>query len=182
MILVLSGERGAGKTTTCLEIDRMASVRGFQLGGVVSPARFVGNVKVGIDVLDLRSRQRRRLAETIDENVNNDEHIGLSPRTKKYRFDPQVLDWSNNILLNACPCDLLIVDELGPLELIQDQGWFGGLKVLQSGIYRLALVVVRPELVNTFIRHFPGQSIKLFILGVQNYQDPVVEILELLKI
>src|SRR4030043_156033 len=44
---------------------------------------------------------------------------------------------------------LLIVDELGPLELELGQGLVAALAVLNEGAFSLALVVVRPELLDT---------------------------------
>ena len=52
-------------------------------------------------------------------------------------------------LLEANPnCDLLVVDELGPLELVRGEGWQAALEALAQGGYCLALVVVRPELLD----------------------------------
>jgi hypothetical protein len=45
---------------------------------------------------------------------------------------------------------VLVVDELGPLELVRNQGWTAGLDVLRAGRYRLALAVVRPSLLACF--------------------------------
>lgn len=44
------------------------------------------------------------------------------------------------------PCDLLIVDELGPLEFNRGEGWIAGLTAVDSGSYQSALVVIRPSL------------------------------------
>ena len=41
-----------------------------------------------------------------------------------------------------------LVDELGPLELVRGEGWQAALETLAQGGYRLALVVVRPELLD----------------------------------
>jgi nucleoside-triphosphatase THEP1 len=50
----------------------------------------------------------------------------------------------------ATPCDVLVVDELGPLELIHGKGWIVALDILQARNYRAALVVVRPCLLENF--------------------------------
>jgi nucleoside-triphosphatase THEP1 len=57
----------------------------------------------------------------------------------------------NRILLVSTPCDLLIVDELGPLELRAGRGWIEAFAVLGSRDYRAALVVCRPWLVDELI-------------------------------
>jgi hypothetical protein len=47
------------------------------------------------------------------------------------------------------------VDELGPLEIVRGQGWQKAFNVLNRGDFRLALVVVRPELVDQARLHLP---------------------------
>jgi hypothetical protein len=42
---------------------------------------------------------------------------------------------------------MLVVDEVGPLELLGGRGWAGSLSVLRARAYRVALVVCRPHLV-----------------------------------
>jgi len=54
---------------------------------------------------------------------------------------------------------LLIVDELGPLEFIHAKGWLSGLVALDSFRYRLALVVIRPELMEAAQTRWPGCGI-----------------------
>ncbi|MCJ7625183.1 MAG: hypothetical protein MUO76_16925, partial [Anaerolineaceae bacterium] len=52
-------------------------------------------------------------------------------------------------------CDLLVVDELGPFELVRAEGWVSGVKLVDGGNYRLALVVVRPELRRVALQRWP---------------------------
>jgi nucleoside-triphosphatase THEP1 len=50
-------------------------------------------------------------------------------------------------LARATPCHLLVVDELGPLEIEREEGLLKAFDVLRRGDFALALVVIRPELV-----------------------------------
>lgn len=111
---------------------------------------------MGIDLLDLRSGVSRPLAEA--------DQRPASLRTEAYRFDADVLAWGSAVLSTALPCDLLIVDELGPLELEFNQGWVNALRVLRAGGFRLAVVVVRPELLDAFCQAAPGVLTCLFTL------------------
>lgn len=63
----------------------------------------------------------------------------------RFHFDPEVLSWGADVLAHSTPCDLLVVDEVGPLEL-EGSGWAVGVDILRAGGFRLALAVVRPEL------------------------------------
>jgi len=62
-------------------------------------------------------------------------------------FNQQTLEWANKVIANTHPSDLLVIDEIGPLELFLSLGWVNTLEVIQRTGFRLALVVVQPELV-----------------------------------
>jgi len=139
-VAILTGERGSGKTTACLELLAQAREAGLDCAGLVCPAVFDAGVKVGIDATDVRTGERRRLA-SVDGLPGG---LRLGP----FRFDEASLAWGERRLELACPCDLLFVDEIGPLELERGQGWVRALDVLRSGRYGLAIVVVRPSLLD----------------------------------
>jgi len=141
-LAIVSGPRGSGKTMLCLRLIELARQRGLDCAGIMSPARFREGRKVGIDALDVRSGERRSLAEA--------DQLPGDLRTAAFRFDTGAVKWGAAILDTACPCDVLMVDELGPLELERGQGWVNALAVLRSGQWKLAIVVVRPALVEVF--------------------------------
>ena len=134
-IIVLSGERGVGKSTACRETVALAQAKEYACGGIITLTRPDGE----LDVLDASSDDTHRLT--------------LPPDAKpaivqgRFRFDPETLDWGNAALARATSCQLLVVDELGPLELEQGGGWTKAFEVLHRGDFTLALVAVRPELV-----------------------------------
>jgi hypothetical protein len=107
---------------------------------VLSPARVVEGRRVGIEALDPRSGRSRLLASLHGAARPSAVHLG------PWSFDEAVLDWGNSLLRAATPCDLLVVDELGRLELVLGQGWKAGLDAASSGAYRQALVVIRTDL------------------------------------
>lgn len=147
-LYILSGPSGAGKTSWCLELARQAAVNGHAIAGLVSPAVFEGGVKVGIDLLDLFTQQRRRLANRRKKMVGE-------PAGKNWQFEPGVLFWGNN-LLEAIPANhLLILDELGPLELCENGGLTNALELLSARKYKLACAVVRPALLTNALERWP---------------------------
>jgi nucleoside-triphosphatase THEP1 len=155
-IAILSGPIGSGKTTACRQLANLAQQRGLDCSGIVCPARFDGMDKVGIDLLDLRTGECRPLAEADNQPSEL--------RTTRYRFDAEVMAWGATILGLACPCDVLIVDEIGPLELERGQGWVNALTILREGQFDLAVVVVRPSLVEAFRAAVGEVVMRLFTL------------------
>jgi nucleoside-triphosphatase THEP1 len=155
-IVILTGPPGSGKTTTCRQAADLARRQGRNCAGLVCPARFHESRKVGIDVLDLRTGERRPLAEA--------DQLAAALRTKAYRFDVEAIAWGATVLETACPCDLLVIDEIGPLELERGQGWVNALNILRGGQYEAALVVVRPNLLDAFRPIMNDIPIELFTL------------------
>jgi nucleoside-triphosphatase len=138
-IWLLTGERGAGKTSLCRALASQVRDHGWNAAGVTSPAVFENGVKTGILVEDVRRGETRPLA-ALEARGTFDLPVG------KWFFDRAMLTWGDQVLTSSPPCDLLIVDELGPLELLQQGGWQAALDVLHGDGFRLALVVLRPEL------------------------------------
>ena len=146
-VFVLSGKSGAGKTALCIATVALLQRAGLVVAGLVSPARFDGGRKTGIVVQDIRSGGRRLLAERGD-------HDGLG-----WRFDPDALQWGSDVLQAATPCDVLVVDELGPLELKHNKGWTVACDVLDARNFLVALIVVRPSLIQTLKQRLRGHDL-----------------------
>ncbi len=168
-ITILSGERGTGKTTTCLQLVETARQHSLHAAGVICPARWAAGRKVGIDLMDVRTGERWPLAEA--------DQRPASLRTPAYRFHQKAIDWGTAIIKNATPCTLLIIDELGPLELVRGLGWASALEVLAAGRFEQAVVVVRPLLIPRFYEHLPGRPGGLIMLPGRPDLDPVTTIL-----
>jgi nucleoside-triphosphatase THEP1 len=151
-LVVITGPSGAGKTTWCAELAAHARERGLRAAGLLSPGVFADGYKWAIDVVDLATGARRRLAQ---RRASPDP---TSP-TRNWQFDDDALTWGSAILTAQGPCDLLIVDELGPLELLHGQGWHQALPLFERGAYRLACAVVRPSLLAHFTARFPAAAI-----------------------
>ena len=98
----------------------------------------------------MRTTQRHPLAVACPEPQQSSAVSASGPATESWHFYADGLAWGREILQHATPCDVLIIDELGPLELVRGQGWVIGLDVLRGGGYRLALVAVRPSLLLRF--------------------------------
>jgi len=158
--LVLSGAIGIGKTTVCGALAQLARAHGMDVAGILSPARRERGS--GIDVLDLRGGQRMALAEPIAPGETAAPGVA-GPTTRSWHFHRSGLDWGSDVLAASAGCDLLIIDELGPLELQRAEGWRGWASLLDARQYGQALLVVRPQLVPVL-----GQRMAVQIAGVSD--------------
>ena len=151
-LFIVTGGRESGKTTFISQLYLAAVSENIDVAGVISPAVFVDNRKVGIDIKDPRSNLSRRLA-----NVRLNEECGTC--TDHWAFSDEAMLWGNELLAKTSSCDLLIVDELGPIELEHNGGWQNGIKALNEQKYKAALVVIRPELLDLAKTLWPAAEI-----------------------
>jgi len=152
----ISGPSGSGKTTFCLDLHQRVVSEGMRPGGFISPGVFHAGRKVGIDVLNVWSGEQRRLA-----NRYYDEPEGLF--TRKWQFDEAVISWVNTFLAAQPPCDLLFLDEIGPVELEQGKGLLEATTLLDERIYRNVVLVIRPHLLAVARERWPWGRLNTFL-------------------
>jgi len=149
-LYLLTAEIGAGKTTFCHALVDEARAAGWDAAGILCPPVFESGVKTGILAQNLRTEESRLLAVASHLSLPTF-HLPLG----NWLFDPSTITWGNEILAAALPCDLFIVDELGPLELIRGEGWLNALEALRQPKYKIGVAVVRPSLVESAQKLFP---------------------------
>jgi len=155
-VVLVTGPSGAGKTTFCrrlLEVTRERHPT-VAAAGVLSPKIIEAGEETAIDVIDVASGERRRLA-----HPSAGDDVGERPATPRWVFDTDALEWGDRLLGGATPCDLLIVDEIGILEFEQNRGWPNGVVAVDSRAFAAAFVAVRPRLLSIARGHWPGTSL-----------------------
>lgn len=154
-VIMLTGERGVGKSTVCREAVTLARARGHACCGVLTLTR--DGVR---HVFDVGTGRQRRLTQPPGE--------GGAVVQGRFRFDPRTLEWGDTVLSQAVRCDLLVVDEIGPLEVERGQGWMTAFEVVRGGNYALALAVVRPELIAQVRGRLAGCAAKVLAVTQEN--------------
>lgn len=138
MVIIVTGAIGSGKTTVCQKVVAMARTKGWQCGGVVSYKTPDG----GIVVEDVQSGRTMLLASLADECSG--------PRTGKYSFRPAGIAFGNDALAKGAGFSLLVVDEVGPLEL-KGEGFASAIELVRAGKTSHSLMVIRTELLPEFL-------------------------------
>ena len=105
MRIAISGPPGVGKTTLALKVVEAVKAHGSAVGGFVTLEVREKGARIGFDVLSLKDGRRVQLAR-IGEG---------EPRVGKYVVDLGACGFMKS-LLDAEGVDLLVVDEIGPME------------------------------------------------------------------
>lgn len=148
MLTLISGSSGSGKSAWCSQLVEKSRADGLSIGGLLSIPVFIGERKVGIDLQDLVSGQRRRLANPRTETSEG-------PVISRWCFNQQALKWGNRILRTLPDCDIIVIDELGPLEFFRGDGLQEGFRIIDSRKFLEMYVVVRSELIPQATRRWP---------------------------
>ena len=172
-LTLISGEIESGKTRFCRQVAGELKELGWDVAGIVSPGVFNEGGKIAIDGLDLRSGEHRRLA-----NLTATGGPLQGPKTKRWQFSMPVLQWCNEVLQNATPCDLLIIDELGPLEFDRGEGLLAGFEANDSRQFKASLTVVRTSLLEKARDRWPDAE----VLIISDDDEPSTLVKELLRL
>ena len=164
MRLLVVGEPGSGKTSWCREYINRRRKSGPSVGGILSPAIEKQRQRIGSNALDLLTGQEVPFAR-------------LSPY-RSFKGGEKIGDYtiSRDGILFACDaikravesrCGLVVIDEVGPLEL-RGKGLMPAVELaLASAVY--ALIVVRSSLKEALQRHFPEYE---FVVVADLTQSP----------
>ncbi len=171
--VLLSGERGAGKTTLCLKLA--AELPGA--GGVVCPALFDGDGnKTGFTCVSIGSGESWELGAVKLKEAGGE--AGQS--TRKYHF-------SENGIVRGIACireslerdgGTTFIDEIGPLEL--SGGGFAPVLPLLASASNL-IIVIRPALVDEVTPFLTGHRVSVFSLTKVNREELKDEIIAFLE-
>lgn len=138
-LVVFYGPRKIGKTSLLVRVAAHFKALGHEVQGVLSPAIFENGEKTGIRLQSLATGEERMLAT----RRQSEDPLDATPG---YDFNAENLLWGDSILQASVPTEVLIVDELGPLEIKFGKGWQQGVAAVTSGAYDLCIVVLREEL------------------------------------
>ncbi len=142
-VVVLAGGAGQGKTTLAAETARRLRESGLVVGGVLAHGFWRDGERGGFDVEDLLDGRR----EPLCRRDARSREISAGP----FHFLPAGLEFGRAALsverLRAAGAAVVIVDEVGPLEL-SASGWAESLDALAAGWPGPMLWVVRRGLVS----------------------------------
>lgn len=156
-LVVLAGPPGCGKTTVCRRLADAARAAGWRVAGILSPGTPDDpSGRQARLVVDLATGTARELGR----RVSRDDACC-------WALDEEALAWGARAArIGADGADLLIVDELGRLELNEGRGWSDCVDLLRDGTWRLAVAAVREEHVEALRARLGTSGARLEIVRV----------------
>ena len=109
-LLFLTGRPGIGKTTVLLNAAEGLKTKGYYVGGMVSKEVRQEGARVGFEIIDFETRKRGWLAHV-------EQRVG--PQVGKYKVNLGDLDsvGANAVIEASENADVVVIDEIGPMEL-----------------------------------------------------------------
>jgi len=124
-VLLLTGNPGVGKTTVLTKTVDALKAEGYTVGGMISREVRESGTRVGFESHDLNSGRRGWLAHVNQKS---------GPQIGKYHVNLQDLDnvGAEAILAAVENCNVIAIDEIGPMELLSEKFKEATRKALES--------------------------------------------------
>ncbi len=132
-LLLITGAPGSGKTTVISKTIDTLKGKGLSVGGMISREARTGCARMGFEVIDLNSGKHGWLAH-VDQKTG--------PQIGKYRVNLSDLEsiGVKAIAEATQKFDIIVIDEIGPMELFSAKFKHSVHKALQSNKVVLAVV------------------------------------------
>jgi nucleoside-triphosphatase len=141
--MMITGERQVGKSTACRRAVTLMRRAGLKVSGLLTER----TGEHDLSVLEIHTGAAYPLTLPFDD--------GEDRPLMNFRMDPQAMARSSASLSRGFPTDVVVIDELGPLELKRGEGWVEGLDDLRGDGYCVGVLVIRPELLWTGLCALP---------------------------
>ncbi len=153
MIFILTGPVDSGKTTFLKRVIEELKKQKVKMDGFLSEGIVEGQEKIGYDLVDLGVGKS---IPFIRKSGQQDwQRIG------PYFFIPEGLSRAKMIILQSREADILVVDEIGPLEL-SGQGVWDALEHVVFQRLQNYLFVLRREILEDFLKMVGKIEVKIF--------------------
>jgi len=139
-IFIITGDKNIGKTSFCQAIVKVLRPE-KKITGIISPGQYIDEKKNGILAVDISSQKQILLAKYAPGWDKNN-------LQREWQFNHDAMVWGNQVLEKSTPTEILVVDEIGFLELEQNLGWTAIFPAMESKNFLNAIIVVRPCLLS----------------------------------
>ncbi|MBN2893951.1 MAG: hypothetical protein JXL97_18930 [Bacteroidales bacterium] len=167
-VIIITGERGEGKSTYLLNLTKILKEKDVSIGGFIAKGHVKEGKRSGFSIVDLHSGKEMLLSSV--------EKIGET-KIGKFYFDSNALEFGKNITSyeNISKDRFVVIDEIGPLEL-KSQGWSSVVEQIFESPEIMQIWAVRKDLVNSVLRRFAVSEATIFDIKNDDIES-VIEII-----
>jgi nucleoside-triphosphatase len=112
-VLLLTGPPAIGKTTVLSKTAVALNAKGYHVGGMISREIRQNHERLGFEIIDLTTTEHSWLAHISQRE---------GPQIGKYKINLENLDkiGAQAIYTAMETCEIIIIDEIGPMELFSE--------------------------------------------------------------
>ncbi len=162
MVIIVTGGTGSGKTTICQKLFKLAQNKGYNCGGILTYKANGDNLIIE----DIQTGEKKTLA--------NSKNLYDGPRTPRYFFNPEGVEFGIKAIDRGTDTDILLVDEIGHLEL-RGEGFYKVIELIQSKKIGNCILVIRKELLTAFLPKLNSKPL-IFETTIDNRERLPLEI------
>ena len=158
-IWLVTGPPGVGKSTLVSRVVMKLKSAGVIVGGCTTAELRSGGSRVGFEVRDLTSGRKGELASVSSK---------FGPRVGRYRVNLADLSrvGAAGVEAAATSSEVIVIDELGPMELVSPEFRRAVSKAVASG--KPIVAVVHERLEDDLIGELKSKAEESFVLTVEN--------------
>jgi nucleoside-triphosphatase THEP1 len=153
MIYILTGPVASGKTTFLWDVGVVLKAQDIPCDGYLSLRISKGDETIGYDLFDLQIKRTTPFLRTSGQD--------LWQKVGPYYILPEGLTQAEKIIRRSPSSALLILDEIGPLEL-EGQGVWPALSEILFDHRRYFLLVIRQSLLHEYSRILEQAQVEIF--------------------
>ena len=167
MIWLVTGPPGVGKSTLISRIVLRLKSAGVIVGGCTTAEKRSGGARVGFEVRDLTSGRSGELASVESK---------LGPRVGRYRVNLANLARVGAAGIEAATSssELIVIDEVGPMELVSPEFRRAVQRCIDSG--KPMLAVVHERLEDDLLSELRSKATAQFTLSLDNRETTAEEL------
>jgi nucleoside-triphosphatase len=161
-IWLLTGAPGVGKSTIVSRVILRLKSSGLIVGGCSTIERKAGGTRVGFEVVNLTDGTKGELASI---------SASLGPRVGRYRVNLASLSavGAAGLAKAASSSEVIVIDEVGPMELVSPEFRKGVRACLDSG--KPILAVVHERLEDDLLSELRENSRETVVVTVENRDE-----------
>jgi len=168
-IWLITGSPGVGKSTVVSKVVMKLKSVGVIVGGCTTSEKRGGGARTGFEIRDLSSGKTGELSSAASK---------IGPRVGRYRVNLTDLASIGGKALEAASAssELIVVDEVGPMELVSPEFRRGVRGCIDSG--KPMLAVVHERLEDDLLNELRGKAEAIVTLTVENRDSAADELAE----